>query len=232
MNPRALHVRARIVDIRSDQPTPDDRILLDTNVLTWIVGCRSGQGTPQPQARHYQLYNYPRYVTDALRAKAILYRCGVSFTELAHHIERTEFHYFLRRFPHTSQKNFRHGHPKQRQAVTTQIHAAWNTVKSFTEPIGTTMSDATITSVCRQLHSMAIGPFDLILLESMRDAGLSQLLSDDSDFATVDGLMLFTANPVILNAAKAQGKLLLRSIVTSSSSDHDNPDSPLIAANE
>jgi hypothetical protein len=44
----------------------------------------------------------------------------------------------------------------------------------------------------------------------MRAAGVAQILSDDGDFCGVAGVELFTANPHVLAAARAQGRLAAR----------------------
>jgi hypothetical protein len=48
------------------------------------------------------------------------------------------------------------------------------------------------------------------MLETMKNNGVIQIITDDVDFATVAGIRVFTANRNVLLAARMQGKLLSR----------------------
>ncbi len=48
------------------------------------------------------------------------------------------------------------------------------------------------------------------MLEAMQREGLTQVITDDSDFATVAGITVFTANNNVIQQAQQQGKLILR----------------------
>ncbi len=52
--------------------------------------------------------------------------------------------------------------------------------------------------------------YDLFILESMRNHGVVQVITDDGDFATVPGIQVFTANRNVIAAARNQGKLRSR----------------------
>lgn len=52
--------------------------------------------------------------------------------------------------------------------------------------------------------------YDLFILESMRSHGVVQVITDDGDFATVPGIQVFTANRNVIQAARAQGRLITR----------------------
>jgi hypothetical protein len=44
----------------------------------------------------------------------------------------------------------------------------------------------------------------------MKAHGIEQVITDDSDYATVPGIRVFTANSNVIKAARNQGKLLKR----------------------
>jgi hypothetical protein len=44
----------------------------------------------------------------------------------------------------------------------------------------------------------------------MRSHGVVKVITDDGDFATVQGIQVFTANRNVVSTARAQGKLLKR----------------------
>lgn len=52
--------------------------------------------------------------------------------------------------------------------------------------------------------------YDLFILEAMTAKGVIQVITDDGDFASVPGIQVFTSNRNVLNAAKAQNRLIAR----------------------
>src|SRR5260221_8930411 len=87
--PVDYQVKAHVVDVRSDTPKPTDCFYVDTNVWFWTVYARLGLAPMQP--RPNQLCDYPGYLKAALNVGADLRWSGLSFSELAHRIEKTEF---------------------------------------------------------------------------------------------------------------------------------------------
>jgi hypothetical protein len=49
------------------------------------------------------------------------------------------------------------------------------------------------------------------MMENFSKAGVSQIITDDGDFATIAGIRVFTANWNVIQPAKDQGKLIVRS---------------------
>lgn len=58
----------------------------------------------------------------------------------------------------------------------------------------------------RWLGSIA-DPGDALLASEARAAGVEAVLSDDQDLATIDGVVLFTANPTAIDTARDVGRL-------------------------
>ena len=48
------------------------------------------------------------------------------------------------------------------------------------------------------------------MAQAMTAAGVTQILTDDGDYCTVPGIQVFTANRPVIDAARAQGKLVAR----------------------
>jgi F420-0:gamma-glutamyl ligase-like protein len=48
------------------------------------------------------------------------------------------------------------------------------------------------------------------MLEGMKAKAIQKIITDDGDFVTVPGIMVFTANHNVIEAAKAQDKLVKR----------------------
>lgn len=201
---------AEVFDIRVDQPHAHDTFFVDTNVLYWPVYSRSGMGDPPP--RRYQTQYYPTYIRRVRVAKGRLLRSGLSFAELAHQIEVNEREIWLRTHAGTTYtaKEFRHNLPGERANIVAEIEAAWNTVKRLAEPmdllINETASDAALT----RLKTQPLDGYDLLIIEGLVKANITQVITDDGDFSTVPDLKLFTANQNVINTAQAQGKLSRR----------------------
>jgi predicted nucleic acid-binding protein len=205
-----LTVAATIVDIRYDTPRATDAFLIDSNVWYWLSYTRSSQAIRPPQA--YQTGYYPNYVKAALKAKAALYLNGLSFSEVAHLIEKNEREIFeITTKTTVSAKEYRHNYPSQRISVVDEIELAQQQMEQYTSNyLNVTVDAAMVKKALAQLRNMQIDIYDYFLVEVMKQVGITQIISDDGDFATVPDLIVFTANETAIKAAAAQGKLLRR----------------------
>lgn len=78
------------------------------------------------------------------------------------------------------------------------------------DPLAVTIDDMTATAALNRLQTEKLDGYDLFILESMKNHGVVQVITDDGDFATVSGIQVFTANRNVIAAAKDQGKLKIR----------------------
>lgn len=201
-------IQAQVVDLKTDKPRRTDRFLVDTNVWYWLTYPRCQ--LPQKKAKNYQVKIYPNYLKQARKVQAQLYTCGLCFSELADLIEKSELDIFRQTKGQIELKEFRHSEPEQRKAVISSIQDAWAMMKSFAEFLEIKL-DLTLTDrTCQALQAIATDPHDYYMVESARLAGITQIITDDGDFATVPNVIVFTANNNIIQAAQAQGKLISR----------------------
>jgi predicted nucleic acid-binding protein len=211
-----LDVFAKVVDLRKDKPKPQDRFLVDTNVWYWLVYTRAQQGTTTP--RTYQLNDYPNYIKLVTNSKADLHYCGLNFAELAHLIEQKEHEIFVAIQPQPSAitpKEFRHNYiATERPNVLQEIQGAWQQIEQYGKSLDSLITSATINQAIQQLitnpKENRLDGYDLFLLEVMSANGITKIITDDSDFLTVKGITVFTANYNAIQTAKAQLKLLTR----------------------
>jgi len=205
--PALLDVRAAVVDIRTDTPKSADTVLIDTNVWFWLAYTKASINPP----KYNQITTYPRYVQHALRAKVKLLRSGFSFAELAHIIERAEYDQFSIGSKHKiSKKEFRHNHPSLRASVANEIEAAWRQVTAMTSSADVQFDDQFVTMSLGWLKQSEIDGYDSCIATCATNAGVTGVLTDDSDFATIHGLTVFTANNVAIQAAAVKGLLVTR----------------------
>jgi len=203
-------IQAQIIDIRVDTPKAEDAFFVDTNVWYWMTYTRASQITWRRVAERYQLEHYPTYTTNALQAKAKIFKSGLTLAELTHLIEKTEFEIYVGKSKAKMKiKEFRH-FSAQRQQVTAEIEAAWMQVTSMADPLTLTIDTSTVNAALCSLQRDEVDGYDLFYLESMKKHGVVQIITDDSDFATVSGIQVFTANENLIKEARVQGKLLTR----------------------
>ncbi len=197
-------VRAEVVDIQSDQPQPSDGLLVDSNVWFWMTYSGAGLGND------WRARVYPNYLRSARRAKAKVYRCGLSVAELAHLIESTEYEIFRQTHVGENRKEFRGNYAAERAGIVTDIQNAWRIVMSLATHLGLVIDETTTAAALGRLPTQLLDGYDLFMAEAVAAAGVTQVLTDDGDYCTVPGIQVFTANRQVLDAARAQGKLVTR----------------------
>jgi predicted nucleic acid-binding protein len=202
-------IQAQIVDIKIDVPHAEDIFMVDTNVWYWHTYTNASVS-----ASPYQIDNYPDYLIQAILANSILTYTGLILSELSHLIEQTERNLFVNsqnldrtRF---KPKEYRHNYPSERKKVIKEIETAWSQVTSTSAPIDVTINEVVTNSALSRFQSQALDGYDLFMLEAMKKEGITQIITDDGDFVTVPGIIVFTANDNVIRAAKAQGKLVMR----------------------
>lgn len=204
-----LTVHAEVVDLRSDTPRKDDKFLVDSNVWYWMSYTRAQMGGRAP--RPYQTQDYPQFVNAALQAQSTLFRCGLSFSEIAHQIERNERDIFSKTQPQPLKpKHFRHNYPVGRSNVVKEIEVAWSQVEQYTDSVDIVIDDNIVKSALSRIKTQMLDGYDLFMVEAMNQQSITQIITDDSDFVTVPGITVFTANRTAIAAARQSGKLRKR----------------------
>jgi len=204
-----LVVRAQIVDIRADTPKDSDVFLVDTNAWYWLFYSRASQTPNGPQA--YQLTDYPTFLKTAISAGTALHCYGLTFSELAHNIERVECEIYADRAnKKIGTKEFRHDYQNERRKLVSLITDTWADVLSVSTMLDLDMDKDFMRSALSLFPSVGLDGYDLFMAEAALKAGVTQIVTDDGDYATVQGLTIFTANPRVIQAAQAAGKAIIR----------------------
>lgn len=198
-------IQADVIDIHTDVPKSTDAFMVDSNVWFWVT--YSGAST---QAMRYQIVSYPNYVSNALAAGASLLRCGLCMAELVDLIERTEWKIYSSAVQSILRKEYRHNLLSERSRVVSEVQASWAQVKTMATPIDVEINDRVNDAALQRCQNQTVGGYDLLILEIMARENLLQIISDDGDFACVPGIQVLTANRNVLNAARAQGKIVVR----------------------
>lgn len=199
-------IHADVVDIRNDNPQQGDVFFVDTNVWYWLTYSKVSQGASLP----YQTRDYPNYIRKSRRSKATLRWCGLSLSELAHNIERTERDIFIKANGDISTKMYRHNMTSERQRVVTEITSAWGLVKQFGSPLDVNIDNNLVCNALNCFQNQCLDGYDVFMIEATKKAGIINVITDDGDFVTIPNIVIYTANNNVIEMAKAQGKLIVR----------------------
>ncbi|MBL0010375.1 MAG: PIN domain-containing protein [Nitrosomonas sp.] len=205
-----LTVRAKVVDIRTDTPISTDRFLVDTNAWYWLFYPRASQVLSTP--RSYQLTDYPSYIEKAINSKSSLHCCALNFSELAHNIEKVEREIYADKSNLTiNTKDFRHNYVGQRGKILDLINEIWSDVESMSVFLDMNLDITFMESALSLFPSVSLDGYDLFMAEMALKTGVTKVITDDGDYATVPGLTIFTSNSkIIAEAAKQRNKLITR----------------------
>ncbi|HSS22232.1 MAG TPA: hypothetical protein VLL54_19330 [Pyrinomonadaceae bacterium] len=194
-----------MIDIGTDTPTNSDEFLVDTNVWALLVYTRM----TSPRAK---VAAYSSYVNQALTNGSILRRCGLTFAEIAHLIEKTEREIYqtANPTPRIVTKEFRHNLPIQRANVVSEIQSAWAQIKSMGKAADVMVTDSLTDNSVVRIQTEPVDGYDLFLLEASRLLGVDSILTDDGDYCSVANIRVFTRNRAVIEEASNQGKLVVR----------------------
>ena len=203
-------VKAVVVDLRLDTPKPTDRFYVDTNAWFWTVYSRLHFLPQFPEKKDKP--EYPAYLKKVLNMGGQLNWCGLSLSELAHLIEKTEWEIYCQTTSASlKSKEYRHNLPAERTRVVQQIQAAWQGVESMAACVNTPEINAAATAAALQnFATLPVDGYDLFAIHALKAASITQVISDDGDFCSVPGITLFTANQTVISAARAQNKFKQR----------------------
>jgi len=203
-------IQADVIDISTDAPRPTDEFLVDTNVWYWMVYTRAAIGPNPP--RPGQLTDYPNYLQRCLTTGARVRYCNLTLAEIAHIIEKAEREIYgaTSGFNTRNTKEFRHNFPLERASVASEVQSAWTQISSLGTSMEASVDDAMTSAAIVRFGTEALDGYDLFILEAMTASGIVQVITDDGDYCGVAGIQMFTCNRAVLNAAQAQGKLVVR----------------------
>lgn len=78
------------------------------------------------------------------------------------------------------------------------------------DPLTVLIDAPTTSAALNRIQTEKVDGYDLFILESMKNHGVVQVITDDGDFSTVPDIQVFTANRNVIRAARDQGKLVSR----------------------
>jgi hypothetical protein len=200
-----LTVRAEIIDIARYRPAAGEAFLVDTNVWWWAAYAFAPELPNEKKPKPYQLSAYPDFLKRAKVAGALLHWSPLTWPELAHHIERTEFEMAKYYGSPDAQnaKTYRHNDANERARVVQTIADSWGEIEALGTPLAdVVLSPSSISEAVVLQNEAALDGYDLFLALALKRSNIAGILTDDGDFATVPGIRVFTANRNVLGAKK------------------------------
>lgn len=199
-----------VYDIRTYEPRPEQEFLVDTNAWFWITYSRATLPILLGRPVKRQHEQYERFIKKALDVGCTIGRCDLILSELAHRIEDTEKKIYEHHSLGQKQiflKEYR-AVPEERKRVVSEVANAWEMVTRMSENCPVTIDENATKAALEAFKTYPIGGYDIFLLKAMDNRGLRSILTDDSDFAGVGGISVFTSNLRVLEEAKKAGRLV------------------------
>ncbi len=213
-------VKANVVNITKPGAPVPKQTVLDANVLYFIYYPNFSQlasaGGKPPQ--HYQITHYPAWLTKGLKGSSRFYAAPVTFGEFLRVIEYAEIEALWRTDPATpsgaefSPRQCKMGRysyvgrlGRIRQDAISFLLLARKTVDLL--PEFRNAADE-LDKAVNEWNSSAGDFADATMVANAKYAMVPNILSDDIDLLTFDGITLYTANFTAIQDAAVGGKLI------------------------
>ena len=186
---------ALIKDIRfiEDYNIPvQETIVVDTNILLFHYN-RATQVDEMNQT--YQAYWYPRFLKKLIENKNRLLTTYLNLAEFCSVVERNEFNIYnsnLSRRNRLNLKEFR-DLAYERDIYTSNIKHGLLEIKQYIDDVYEITHDySVVNSFVQALPETHCDIADYTVIEYMKSLGITNFISDDKDFTTVNGITLYT----------------------------------------
>lgn len=196
-------ITANVYNIGNYIPNDGECFLVDTNIWYWMTYSKG-----IPSNRQY-LNAYNSFISLSLANNANLFHSGLSLAELSHIIEGTErkIHEGVIKAK-IKTKEFRYNYAKERFAAMKEVETSWLQVKSLAQQVELRICDVTTDNCLTNMTSNTLDGYDLMIYECMKNHEIKNIITDDGDYTSVDGINVFTLNANVLSEARNQKKLM------------------------
>ncbi|MEP2446581.1 MAG: hypothetical protein ABJI69_05080 [Balneola sp.] len=203
----SFSVKASIFNIRESSPKERDRFLVDTNV--WYYLLFPQELIPPDGIGGYQLHFYPEFLAKAKKCGATLYFSSISLVELFRLVESTSYRFYVYKngldTENFSRKDFRYSAENGWQGVLDNYDAIYSNIKDWANHLPRNEHDdlAYLNNLHDNLTKGYLELGDQIMIKAMKKSKfISQIITDDGDFATCKDIEVYTANNSVIKANK------------------------------
>ncbi|WP_417439662.1 type II toxin-antitoxin system VapC family toxin [Idiomarina abyssalis] len=182
---------ADIINLTNYHPEHSDRILVDTNVWFWFTYASANEIHTDDKPSRYQIEKYPEFIGKVLDVGANLYHSPLNLAELAHLVERTEYKIYSSEHD-VSRKAFRNiGECRER--VVREVNKAWKSINDVSECIAHDLSPKSTELGLKLFSESTLDIYDSLYVTIAKEYKTNLILTDDTDFQSVDELSVLTA---------------------------------------
>ena len=202
------HLKAEVFDIRKPDCQTELKIVVDTNVLYFTYYDRFDQlgVLNEDQPRTYQIEQYPAFIEKLLNNKSSLFVHRINLFEFSKTVEIVELKilYYELNKPNVIWEEFK---PKKvRLEYLSDYRKIQQAIVTYLNSITKTFELINVNVPCNRIAAdflfewtdSIIDAGDAMLIAEAKRFGLTSILSDDADFATLKGIRLYTANDKVL----------------------------------
>ena len=214
-----LNVRAQVIDIRKHRPTQGHCFFVDTNVWGYYF---DDIFKPGRELENYKK-NYINYIDEVIFSRAKLqYSCTVGaelfglvenrLLGIENTLRRKKYHSNKSKtdkFKKIEKKEYRHNRTDgDREEYLELVRAILDGVKKLASDfLEVKLNKAALKIISEVMGNAEIDSSDALIVATMKTNGVTDIITNDMDFATVDGIRVFTANGAAINCAREQDKL-------------------------
>lgn len=166
---------------------------LDTNVLYWMHYSKASD--PNLKSLPYQVSKYPNFVLKLLENGNTLVTTVLNISELIHVVENSEYRiYNTVTKCHIKKKDFRkltierENYKKELETIMLQLEASYGSQIKIVD-----VRKEFIRDYIHTMNTHLCDIFDYIIIKKLIKDGVTNFITDDKDFETVDDINLFTA---------------------------------------
>jgi predicted nucleic acid-binding protein len=195
----ALTVNALVYDAGEDVPLASDRFVVDTNVwiLATYIPATLGQVDRERIANVYQVY------LKRLRSnKASVFRNPLQLAEVGHVIETLNYKIYEQASGQCIKPKDYRRILTERQKNLNDIKTTWDFIVKRTLPSDSGPWDTLSDKLLKHIEEYPLDTYDAALLEMMHANNIDKIVTDDSDFALVNGIRMFTANSHVMSSTR------------------------------
>jgi hypothetical protein len=208
--PSDLPVAASIVDIRNRVDFSDiNSLVVDTNAWFWLT--YTGDFAEDDKPHGSKLVHYPNFISTCLSNNVDLKYTIISLAEI-HKLTEVSLYKHYKSWVDNDDitfKNYRYKETAQRQDFLDEYEAMYEQINGMGEHIPTFDNIGEYPdTLLRESKEKLLEIADIIILKSAARLNISDIITDDGDFATVEDITVYTANDKIIEAAKANELLL------------------------
>jgi len=187
---------ASTVDIRGidiSKISKDEVFAVDTNALVWTHYSKASD--PNLNRHPYQVIEYPNFLAKLLGNGNKIITTALNLTELCGVIERNEWKIYKAINGSVGLKDYRKI-PSERVTYMNELDTILKQIKlSYDDQLEIVcINESVIQNFKNNICTNSCDVFDFAIIEHLKAMGIKNYISDDKDYSTVDGIVLYTTS--------------------------------------